>query len=119
MRSYSTDLKSHDTLDRKTVSRTLIKFEHQIVKTNFFAIFTPQIEASFSNALSLFRFDSLFDYGNELLDPEAVKLVNGYYTYLMNVIQPQMQEKNRKRKEDNYLTYPYLIPRWLPNGIQT
>lgn len=80
---------------------------------------TSSIEASFSNALSLFRFDSLFDYGNELLDPEAVKLVNGYYAYLMNVIQPQMQEKNRKRKEDNYLTYPYLIPRWLPNGIQT
>lgn len=80
---------------------------------------TSSIEASFSNILSLFRFDSLFDYGNELLDPEAVKLVNGYYTYLMNVIQPQMQEKNRKRKEDNYLTYPYLIPRWLPNGIQT
>ena len=119
MRSYSTDLKGHDTLDRKTVSRTLIKFEHQIVKTNFFAIFTPQIEASFSNALALFRFDSLFDYGNELRDPEAVKLVNGYYTYLMNVIQPHMQEKNRKRKEDGYLTYPYLIPRWLPNGIQT
>lgn len=80
---------------------------------------TSSIEASFSNALSLFRFDSLFDYGNELLDPEAVKLVNGYYTYLMNVIQPKMQEKNRKRKEDNYLTYPYLIPRWLPNGVQT
>ncbi|XP_066016448.1 polyunsaturated fatty acid 5-lipoxygenase isoform X2 [Pocillopora verrucosa] len=80
---------------------------------------TSSIEASFSNALSLFRFDSLFDYGNELLDPEAVKLVNGYYTYLMNVIQPKMQEKNRKRKEDNYLTYPYFIPRWLPNGVQT
>lgn len=80
---------------------------------------TSSIEASFSNGLSLFRFDSLFDYGNELLDPEAVKLVNGYYTYLMNVIQPKMQEKNRKRKEDNYLTYPYFIPRWLPNGVQT
>ncbi|CAH3134159.1 unnamed protein product, partial [Pocillopora meandrina] len=80
---------------------------------------TSSIEASFSNALSLFRFDSLFDYGNELLDPQAIKLVNGYYTYLMNVIQPHMQEKNRKRKEDNYLTYPYLIPRWLPNGVQT
>ena len=119
MRSYSTDLKGHDTLDRKTVSRTLIKFEHQIVKTNFFAIFTPQIEASFSNALSLFRFDSLFDYGNELRDPRAAELVNGYYTCLMNDIQPHMQERNRKRKEDGYLTYPYFIPKWLPNGIQT
>ncbi|XP_066016500.1 polyunsaturated fatty acid 5-lipoxygenase-like [Pocillopora verrucosa] len=81
--------------------------------------YTSSIEASFSNGLALFRFDSLFDYGNQLRDPEAVKVVNGYYTYLMNVIQPHMQEKNRKRKEDGYLTYPYFIPKWLPNGIQT
>jgi len=84
-----------------------------------FSVFTPQIEASFANILALFRFDSLFDYGNELRDHQAAKLVNGYYTYLMNVVQPEMQEKNRKRKEDGFLTYPYLIPRWLPNGIQT
>lgn len=89
------------------------------MKVSFIYIFFLQIEASFSNALALFRFDSLFDYGNELRDHKAVELVNGYYTHLMNVIQPEMQEKNRKRKEDGYLTYPYLIPRWLPNGIQT
>ena len=84
-----------------------------------FSVFTPQIEGSFSNALALYRFDSLFDYGNELRDPKAVKLVNSYYISLMNDVQPDMQEKNRKRKEKGFLTYPYLIPRWLPNGIQT
>jgi len=80
---------------------------------------TSAIEASFSNSLALYRYDSLFDYGNFLQDNQAVKLVNGYYSHLMNVVQPRMQEKNRLRKESADLTYPYLVPRWLPNGIQT
>ncbi|KAL9957186.1 hypothetical protein ACROYT_G038793 [Oculina patagonica] len=81
--------------------------------------FTSAIEAGFSNALATFRFDSLFDYGNELQDIKAVDLVNRYYSYLNLVVQPRMQEKNQKRKEKGQLTYPYFIPRWLPNGIQT
>ncbi|XP_078378230.1 polyunsaturated fatty acid 5-lipoxygenase-like isoform X2 [Oculina patagonica] len=80
---------------------------------------TSALEASFSNSLGTFRFDTLFDYGNELDDRKAVNLVNGYYSYLMHVVQPHMQEENRKRQEKDDLTYIYLIPRWLPNGIQT
>ena len=78
-----------------------------------------QIEASFSNSLATFRFDTLFDYGNELQDTKAAITVNSYYRYLMDVVQPRMQELNQKRKERGHLTYPYLIPQWLPNGIQT
>ena len=66
-----------------------------------------------------FRFDSLFDYGNELEDVDAVNLVNGYYSHLMTVVQPHLQEENEKRKKTGHLTYPYFIPRWLPNGVQT
>ena len=84
-----------------------------------YLVFHFQIETSFHNSLGSFRFDSLFDYGNELKDIKAVNLVNGYYSYLMQIVQPRMQEVNRKRKENDDLTYPYLIPRWLPNGIQT
>lgn len=80
---------------------------------------TSAIEASFSNSLALYRFDTLFDYGNDLKDIRAVKLVNGYFSYLMNVVQPEMEDTNQKRKEKGDLTYPYLIPRWLPNGVQT
>ena len=78
-----------------------------------------QIEASFSNSLALYRFDTIFDYGNDLEDIRAVKLLNQYFGHLMTVVQPEMQEKNRQRKEDGDLTYPYFIPRWLPNGVQT
>ena len=81
--------------------------------------FSLQIQSSAFNSLGAFRFDTLFDYGNELEDINAVNLVNGYYSYLMHVVQPRMQDENRKRKERGQLTYPYFIPRWLPNGIQT
>ncbi|XP_074609019.1 allene oxide synthase-lipoxygenase protein-like isoform X2 [Acropora palmata] len=80
---------------------------------------TSSIEASFTNSLALYRFDTIFDYGNNLQETRAVKLLNQYFGHLMNVVQPEMQLKNQQRKEDGDLTYPYLIPRWLPNGIQT
>ena len=81
--------------------------------------FNFQVAASFSNSLATFRFDSLFDYGNELEDNKAVNLVNAYYSYLMRKVQPLLQERNKKREKSGDLTYPYFIPRWLPNGIQT
>ena len=78
-----------------------------------------QIQSSAFLSLGEFRFDSLFDYGNELQDVDAVNLVNSYYNYLMTVVQPHMQEENEQRKKTGHLTYPYFIPRWLPNGVQT
>ena len=93
-------------------------FFYKVCKKHYF-VFHFQIEATLWNSLATLRFDSLFDYGNELKDIKAVNLVNGYYSYLMQIVQPRMQEVNRKRKENDDLTYPYLIPRWLPNGIYT
>ncbi|KAL9957185.1 hypothetical protein ACROYT_G038792 [Oculina patagonica] len=81
--------------------------------------FTTAFQSTAQNSLGRLRFDTLFDYGNELQDVNAVNLVNGYYSYLMHVVQPHLQEENRKRKERGQLTYPYFIPRWLPNGIQS
>ena len=84
----------------------------------FLFLFFLQIQSAGLNFLGTFRFDTLFDYGNELEDINAVNLVNGYYSYLMQVVQPHMLEENRKRKERGQLTYPYFIPRWVPNSIQ-
>ncbi|CAH3036867.1 unnamed protein product, partial [Porites lobata] len=80
---------------------------------------TSAIEAGFSNALAGFRFDSLFDYGNSLEDSKAANIINNHYSYLMRVVQPKLQERNKKRKDKDDLTYPYFIPRWIPNGVQT
>ncbi|XP_073245917.1 polyunsaturated fatty acid 5-lipoxygenase-like isoform X2 [Porites lutea] len=80
---------------------------------------TSAIEASFSNSLASLRFDSLFDYGNSLEDSKAANIINNHYSYLMRVVQPKLQERNKKRKDKDDLTYPYFIPRWIPNGVQT
>jgi len=61
----------------------------------------------------------LFDYGNNLEDIKALNLINDYYSYLLYEVQPEMQEVNEERKKRGDRTYPYLIPRWIPNGIQT
>ncbi|XP_073246918.1 polyunsaturated fatty acid 5-lipoxygenase-like [Porites lutea] len=80
---------------------------------------TTAIQSSAFNTLGIFRLDRLFDYGNFLEDTDAVNLVNHYYSKLMLVVQPKLQSLNRKRKDRGDLTYPYFIPKWLPNGIQT
>ena len=78
-----------------------------------------QIHSSAFNTLGIFRLDRLFDYGNSLEDTDAVNLINRYYSKLMQDVQPKLQSLNRKRKDGGDLTYPYFIPKWLPNGIQT
>ncbi|XP_068762512.1 polyunsaturated fatty acid 5-lipoxygenase-like [Montipora capricornis] len=80
---------------------------------------TSAIEARFTNGLASFRFDSLFDYGNELQDIKAVNIINRHYEDLMLRVQPHLQQTNQERKKIGDLTYPYLIPRWIPNGVQT
>lgn len=77
------------------------------------------IQSAAFNSLGSFRFDSLFDYGNELDDTKAANLVNAYYCRLMDKVQPYLQARNRLREKNGYLAYPYFIPKWLPNGIQT
>jgi len=84
-----------------------------------YCVWKFQVQSSAFNTLGIFRLDRLFDYGNFLEDTDAVNLVNHYYSKLMLVVQPKLQSLNRKRKDRGDLTYPYFIPKWLPNGIQT
>ena len=89
------------------------------VSLNYQCFWKFQIHSSAFNTLGIFRLDRLFDYGNFLEDTNAVNLINRYYSKLMQVVQPKLQSLNRKRKDRGDLTYPYFIPKWLPNGIQT
>ena len=96
----------------------MCKHDYSVVRLILNDFFLQIQSAAFNNLGSL-RFDSLFDYGNELDDTKAVNLVNKYYCHLMDHIQSYLQHKNRWREKNGLLTYPYFIPRWLPNGIQT
>ena len=78
-----------------------------------------QLQASFVNSLAVFRYDTLFDYGKDLQDDKAEEVVNRYHNKLMKDVQADLEAENEKRLNNGDLTYPYLLPKWLPNGIQT
>ncbi|XP_031570628.1 arachidonate 5-lipoxygenase-like [Actinia tenebrosa] len=76
-------------------------------------------QASFGVSLATYREDSLFDYGKTLKDGKGRKVVSRYYNYLKDVVDPLLEMRNHKRLVEGHLTYPYMQPRWVPNGIQT
>ena len=68
--------------------------------------------------IGAFRYDKLFDYGDELEDKLAGTIVKWHHDYLQGVVDALLNERNKKRLEEGHLTYPYFLSRWLPNGIQ-
>ena len=69
--------------------------------------------------LGTFRYDSLFDYSDKLDDSEAGDVVFEHFLRLHRDVNPLLVARNEKRLEKGHLTYPYFLPRWLPNGVQT
>ncbi|XP_078353116.1 polyunsaturated fatty acid 5-lipoxygenase-like [Oculina patagonica] len=72
-----------------------------------------------SMSLSNYRFDTLFDYGSQLPDKPARQVISKWFNYLQRSVQPCIEKRNRDRLAKGHLSYPYLLPRWIPNGIQT
>ncbi|KAL9951789.1 hypothetical protein ACROYT_G044516 [Oculina patagonica] len=80
------------------------------------------ITASLANvgtSLANYRFDSLFDYGSQLSDKRGREAVVKWFNKLHYSLQPYLENVNLQRLKEGHLTYPYLLPRWIPNGIQT
>jgi len=70
-------------------------------------------------SLGLLRLDRLFDYGPFLNDERGREVLYKHHTQLQKTMEPLLDKRNKKRYEAGFLTYPYFLPRWLPNGIQT
>ena len=79
--------------------------------------FQAQVEVAMN--VGAYHYDTLFDYYDELSDPEARKRVRFYYYYFQYAISPMLKFRNYRRFRKGHLTYPYLQYPWLPNGIQT
>ena len=71
------------------------------------------------SSLATFRFDKLFDYGAELVDKRAGALIKLHYYRLAWSVEAQLKLRNKIRFARGQLTFPYLLPSWLPNGVQT
>ena len=78
-----------------------------------------QAQALLATSLSNYRFDILFDYGDTLPDERGRVVISKWFYYLRRRVQPYIERRNRQRLEQDHLSYPYLSPRWIPNGIQT
>ena len=70
-------------------------------------------------SLGSLRYDVIFDYGKELADDNARAVVNKYHKRLVGPIDDQISARNDDRLAKGKLTYPYLLPKWMPNSIHT
>ena len=68
--------------------------------------------------LGTFRFDRLLDYGDELDEKKAGKVIKSHFRRLNGKIEKKLKKRNKRRLEKGQLTLPYLLPSWLPNGVQ-
>ena len=70
-------------------------------------------------SLGSLRLDRLLDYSPHLQDKAGGAIVLKHYQRLHSVSKPLLDERNKKRFQEGYLTYPYMSPAWIPNSIST
>jgi len=80
---------------------------------------TAALQSAFVNALASFRYDFLFDYYDKLPHEDGKNIVKKHYETLRGRIQSDLERENKKRLDNGDLTYPYYLPSWMTNGIQT
>ncbi|EDO26239.1 predicted protein [Nematostella vectensis] len=78
-----------------------------------------ETQCAFTSSLGTFRYDRLLDYASFLEDRAARRVVYRNFCRLNELVEPLLIRINNRRLKDGHLAYPYFIPRWLPNGIQT
>ena len=70
-------------------------------------------------SLGSLRFDNLLDYGPQMVDQDAAKVVKKHYRILNTRVKAIIDQRNDERFKEGHLTYPYLKPGWIPNSINT
>lgn len=77
------------------------------------------VQAGVAMSLGSLRIDRLFDYGARLMDQGGQVIVLKHYNRLHSTVKPLLDNRNKQRFQEGYLTYPYLSPAWIPNSICT
>ena len=70
-------------------------------------------------SLGSLRFDVYLDYGKHLKDKRAKFVVNKYHNRLIGTINDKITARNKKRLANGKMSYPYFLPKWMPNSIHT
>ena len=103
----------------------LLTIQFNIIQV-LFKILLIEMEQSFlqvNSALGFFlgtlQYDTMFDYSNELTNPALRHVVKKAYIDLMFRVKPILDGRNAKRLKKGHLTFPYIVPGWITNGIST
>ncbi|CAB3994831.1 arachidonate 5-lipoxygenase-like [Paramuricea clavata] len=83
------------------------------------ALYSLKYQLSLAMTLGSLRYDKLFDYSVNLVDEKAKVLVKKYYDELHGEVNKRIIKRNRKRQLEGKFIYPYFMPQWLTNSIQT
>ena len=70
-------------------------------------------------AVGSMRFDVYLDYSRHIKDRPAKAVVNKYHKRLIGTINDEITARNKKRLANGKISYPYFLPKWLPNSIHT
>ena len=70
-------------------------------------------------SLGSIRYDVLLDYSKHLEDDRARAVVSKYHNRLIGSINDQITARNQTRLQSGKMSYPYLLPKWMPNSIHT
>ncbi|CAB4040502.1 arachidonate 5-lipoxygenase-like [Paramuricea clavata] len=76
-------------------------------------------QLALSMSLGSIRYDVFLDYGKHLKDDRAKAVVNKYHNHLIGSINDEITARNKRRFASGKLSYPYLLPKWMPNSIHT
>ncbi|XP_046850359.1 polyunsaturated fatty acid 5-lipoxygenase-like isoform X2 [Xenia sp. Carnegie-2017] len=84
----------------------------------------PQVHVATSqvgNTLSLgsLRYDVFLDYADKLKDNRAKAVVKKYHSKLIGDVNKEITDRNTARLKAGKFVYPYFLPKWITNSIQT
>ncbi|XP_031565918.1 arachidonate 5-lipoxygenase-like [Actinia tenebrosa] len=86
---------------------------------NLPGMYYATIQTTITMTLTAMHFDSLFDYGNDLVDPSARDILYRHSGSINGNIKSVIESRNLNRLDDGHLPYPYLLPGWISNSIHT
>lgn len=75
------------------------------------------MQPGLSHTVGELQYDVMFDYSDEIRDPELKELVACTYVNLMCKNKRRFDARNKQRARRGDLTNPFMVPGWTPNSI--
>lgn len=93
----------------------------KVLFINLFSPFSLSNKSQVGSTLSLgsLRYDVFLDYADKLKDNRAKAVVKKYHSKLIGDVNKEITDRNTARLKAGKFVYPYFLPKWITNSIQT